>query len=236
MPQNVKFLGIIPARGGSKGIPQKCITQLKNKPLIAYTIEEAKKSNYLDKLIVSTDDKNIADISKKYGAEIPFIRPERLAKDDTPSLPVIQHALEFFKKKGYLPEYVVILQPTSPLRRTSHIDSAIKKIIDTQADMVVSLCKVTQHPFWMRRLEKYDKVVPFIETRKVYYRRQDLPELYRLNGAITIAKSKVIMEEKKKVDIRGYIMDELYSVDIDTYLDLLIAEKFLDVIEKETTI
>ncbi|MBU0701774.1 acylneuraminate cytidylyltransferase family protein [bacterium] len=232
--QHLKFLGLIPARGGSKGIIKKCITPLLDKPLIAYTIEEAKKSIHLHRIIVSTDDKNIASVSKEYGAEIPFMRPKELAQDDTPTLPVIQHALNTLRSQGYVPDYIVLLQPTSPLRDVSHIDAAIEKIIQTQSDMVVSLCKVTQHPFWMRRIDREDKVYPFIETKNTYHRRQDLPELYRLNGAITVTRREVIeaaalaIDEKKKLDIRGYVMEEAVSVDVDTPIDLFIAQKLLE--------
>ncbi|MFH1860719.1 MAG: acylneuraminate cytidylyltransferase family protein [bacterium] len=232
--QHLKFLGLIPARGGSKGIIKKCITPLRDKPLIAYTIEEAKKSRHLHRIIVSTDDKDIASVSKEYGAEIPFMRPEELAHDDTPTLPVIQHALNTLRSQGYVPDYIVLLQPTSPLRDVSHIDAAIEKIIQTQSDMVVSLCKVTQHPFWMRRIDGEDKVSPFIETKNTYHRRQDLPELYRLNGAITVTRREIIevaalaIDEKKKIDIRGYIMEEAVSVDVDTPIDLFIAQKLLE--------
>mgnify|MGYP001617135583 FL=1 len=231
--QHLRFLGLIPARGGSKGIIKKCIAPLLDKPLIAYTIEEAKKSRYLQRIIVSTDDKDIASVSRKYGAEIPFMRPEELALDDTPTLPVIQHALSTLMSQGYVPDYIVLLQPTSPLRDVSHIDAAIKKMIQTQSDMIVSLCKATQHPFWMRRMDG-DKVLPFIETKNTYHRRQDLPELYRLNGAITVTKREVIetsslsINEKKRLDIRGYVMEENVSVDVDTPIDLFIAQKLLE--------
>ncbi|MFH1898423.1 MAG: acylneuraminate cytidylyltransferase family protein [Candidatus Desantisbacteria bacterium] len=228
--QQLQFLGLIPARGGSKGIIKKCITPLLDKPLIAYTIEEARKSKYLKRIIVSTDDKDIASVSKKYGAEIPFMRPEELALDDTPTLPVIQHALNILMSQGYVPNYIVLLQPTSPLRNVAHIDAAIEKIMQTKADMVVSLCKVSQHPFWMRRMEG-DKVFPFIETKNTYNRRQDLPELFRLNGAITVARREVIVEEKKKIDIRGFVMEEAISVDVDTPMDLFIAQKMLELKE-----
>ncbi|MEK7813015.1 MAG: acylneuraminate cytidylyltransferase family protein [Candidatus Desantisbacteria bacterium] len=231
--QHLRFLGLIPARSGSKGITKKCIAPLLDKPLIAYTIEEAKKSRYLQRIIVSTDDMDIASVSRKYGAETPFMRPEELALDDTPTLPVIQHALSTLMSQGYVPDYIVLLQPTSPLRDVSHIDAAIKKMIQTQSDMIVSLCKATQHPFWMRRMDG-DKVLPFIETKNTYHRRQDLPELYRLNGAITVTKREVIetsslsINEKKRLDIRGYVMEENVSVDVDTPIDLFIAQKLLE--------
>lgn len=229
-----KFLGLIPARGGSKSIPLKNIKLLHGKPLIAYTIEEALKSEYLDKVIVSTDNAQISQISKEYGAEVPFIRPKELATDTSPTLPVIQHALMYLESEGYIPNFVVLLQPTSPLRKVKHIDSAIKKILDTGADTVISLTESEIHPYWMRNLEG-DKVYPFIETDKNLLRRQDLPVVYKLNGAVIVNKREVILSGKEwqKQDVRAIIMDNIHSIDIDTPLDFYIAEKLMELKDKE---
>ena len=139
-----KFLAIIPARGGSKGIPKKNIKSLLGKPLIQYTIESALKSKYLDKIVVSTDDKKIADISEKLGAEIPCLRPKKLARDNTLILPVLQHMVNFLKKKeNYNPFAIVLLQPTSPLRTVRHIDEAIELFLKKpKADSLVSVMQV----------------------------------------------------------------------------------------------
>lgn len=229
-----KFLGLIPARGGSKSIPLKNIKLLHGKPLIAYTIEEALKSEYLDKVIVSTDNAQIAQISREYGAEVPFIRPKKLATDTSPTLPVVQHALMYFESEGYIPNFVVLLQPTSPLRKVRHIDSAIKKILDTGADTVISLTESEIHPYWMRKLEG-DKVYPFIETDKESLRRQDLPAVYKLNGAVVVSKREVILSGKEwqKQDVRAIIMDNIHSIDIDTSLNFYIAEKLMELKDKE---
>jgi len=230
-----KFLGLIPARGGSKSIPLKNIKPLLGKPLIAYTIEEALKSEYIDKIIVSTDDIQIAKISKEYGAEVPFIRPKELATDTSPTLPVIQHALKYLESEDYIPDFVVLLQPTSPLREVKHIDEAIKKILDTDADTVITLTESNIHPFWMRKLEG-DKVYPFIETCNNSLRRQDLPPVYKLNGAVVVSKREVIVSGKnwQEQDIRAIIIAPIYSIDIDTPLDFYIAEKLMELKAKDS--
>ncbi len=229
-----KFLGFIPARGSSKSIPLKNIKPLLGKPLIAYTIEEALKSEYLERVIVSTDDSQIAEIAKEYGAEVPFIRPGELARDISPTLPVLQHALMFLESEGYTPDFVVLLQPTSPLREVRHIDDAIKKILDTNADTIITLTESEIHPYWMRKLEG-DKVYPFIETGEKLLRRQDLPTIYKLNGAVVVSKREVILSGKnwQDQDTRAIIMDPIYSIDIDTPLDFYIAEKLMELKGKD---
>lgn len=224
-----KFLAIIPARGGSKSIPLKNIKPLLGSPLIAYTIKEALKSEYLDRIIVSTDDIQIAKISQGYGADVPFIRPKELAQDTSPTLSVIQHALLYLESEGYIPDFVVLLQPTSPLREVKHIDEAIKKMLDTDADSVITITKSEIHPYWMCKL-KGDKVFPFIKTSKKSLRRQDLPPIYKLNGAVVVSKREVILSGKnwQNQDIRAIIMDPIYSIDIDTPLDFYLAERLME--------
>ncbi|MEW6619808.1 MAG: acylneuraminate cytidylyltransferase family protein [bacterium] len=223
-----KFVGLIPARGGSKNIPLKNIKPFQGIPLIAYTIEEALKSKYLDRIIVSTDDDQIAKISKEYGAEVPFLRPAELATDTAPTLPVIQHALRYLESEGYISDFVVLLQPTSPLRPVKYIDAAIEKILETNADSVITITESEIHPYWMCKLEG-DKVSPFIKTNSSL-RRQDLPVIYRLNGAVVVSKTEVILSGKsyQEQDVRAIIMESIYSIDIDTPLDFYIAEKIME--------
>lgn len=222
-----KFLGLIPARGGSKSIPLKNIKPLLGKPLIAYTIEEALKSKYLERIVVSTDDVQIAEVSKEYGADVPFIRPAELATDTSPTLPVIQHALKYLESEGYRPNFVVLLQPTSPLREVKHIDEAIEKILNTNADSVTTLTEAEIHPYWMCKLDG-DRVYPFIETGEQSLRRQDLPSVYRLNGAVIVVKREAIDKKWQEQDIRAILMEPIYSIDIDTPLDFYIAEKLME--------
>jgi N-acylneuraminate cytidylyltransferase/CMP-N,N'-diacetyllegionaminic acid synthase len=223
------ILAIIPARGGSKGIPNKNIKLLANKPLIAYTIEEAFKSRFLDRVIVSTDNSEIANISKKYGAEVPFMRPKNLAEDTTPMHLVLQHAVKYLeKKKNYKIDIIVRLQPTSPFRKVSDIDAAIEKLLDTNADVVETVSKLLHPPFWIVKLKR-DKLYPFIKTKKNYYRRQDSPKLYVINGAVYVIQKKALMKKTNIFDknTRATIMEPDRSIDIDTPLDFKIAELLL---------
>jgi len=222
----LKILAIIPARGGSQGVLRKNIRILAGRPLIAYTIKAALGSTYHPRVIVSTDDRRIAEIAKGLGAEIPFIRPPQLAQNNTPMLPVIQHTIGYLKRDGYIPDIIAILQPTSPLRTSEHIDQAISLLLDTGADSVVSLCEAEHSPYWMKKIDEAGRVIPFLDTGEEYHRRQDLPKVYRLNGAIFITRSDIIMKENRLLgdDTRAYIMKPEDSIDIDTELDFKIAE------------
>lgn len=223
--QKTDCLAIIPARGGSKGIPGKNIVPLLGRPLVAYTIEAARKSRWIGRVLVSTDDPEIAAASKRFGAEVPFLRPAELARDETPTLPVLQHVLAQLKSaEKYEPEIIVLLQPTSPLRRVEDIDRAVALLHQTGADSVVSLCAAEHSPYWMNRLEG-DRVLPFLDNVPEYERRQDLPPVYRLNGAVYATRRRILMEQDRLLgeDTRGIVMDAESSVDIDTPLDLRIA-------------
>lgn len=226
----VVAVGIIPARSGSKGIPNKNIRLLAGKPLIYYTIKAGLEASLLSRLVVSTDSMEIAEISEAFGAEVPFLRPPELARDDTLGLPVVRHAVKFLEEnQGYRPDIIVTLQPTSPLRRAEHIDAAVTMLIETKADSVVSLCEAEHSPYWMRALTKDGRLKPILSTKEDYMRRQDLPRVYRFNGAVYASKYSVVMEEKKrsKADIRALIMDREDSIDIDEELDFQIAEMIL---------
>ncbi|KGM96428.1 acylneuraminate cytidylyltransferase [Clostridium novyi A str. 4552] len=226
----MNILCIIPARGGSKGVYKKNIKLCNGKPLIAYTIEEAKKSKYIDRIIVSTDDNDIASIGKKFGAEVPFLRPDEIAGDDTPGITPIIHAINWLKdNEGYLPDYVMCLQCTSPLRKVEHIDEAIEKLINLEVDSLVSVCEVEHSPFWMKEINN-GKMKDFIQTDKNnLYRRQNLPTIYRLNGAIYIAKTQKLLQIKNwyTEDTIPYIMDKISSVDIDDEIDFKFGEFLL---------
>lgn len=223
---SIQRLAIIPARGGSKGLPRKNLQRLSGKPLIAHTIEAARVARSLQRIVVSTESPEIAEVGRQYGAEVPFLRPPELAGDETPTLPVLQHVLtQLEATEGCTPEIIVVLQPTSPLRRAEDIDKAVDLLERSGADSVVSLCAAEHHPAWMKRLEG-DRVLPFLENAPEYTRRQDMPPVYRLNGAIYITRRRILMEENRILgqDTRGLVMDAESSVDIDTLFDLKLAD------------
>jgi len=219
------ILAIIPARGSSKGMPRKNIRLLCGKPLIAYTIETALKSKLVDRVVVSTEDKEIADISKEHGAEV-ISRPPELAQDDTPSFPVFQHAITHLEEvNDYHPKIIVILQPTSPLRIVEDIDRAIEGFLEAKYDSVVSVCEVEHPPHWMYTLAG-ERLKPLIEGGKKVVRRQDAPKVYRLNGAVYVSSRDTAMKENRVLgrDTKAYIMPLERSIDIDTELDFKLAE------------
>ena len=220
-----KILAIIPARGGSKGIPHKNIRDLNGKPLIAWTIEESFKSQYIDKLIVSTEDKNIAKISMACGAEVPFLRPEKFALDSTPGIDSILHAVKWFKDRNHVFDYVICLQCTSPFRTSYQVDESIEKISEKDADSIVSVCESEITPYWMKKIEN-GKLKDFLKENTFYTRRQDAPKVYRLNGAIYIAKIQVLLNIKDwyTKNTIPYVMDRMSSVDIDNMVDFKFAE------------
>ena len=217
------IVGIIPARGGSKGIPKKNIKSLNGKPLICYTIEEALKSKYIDKLIVSTDDKGIAKISEICGAEV-LERPIEFALDDTPTIDVIFHAIDAMKD-DLVPDIIVLLQPTSPLRNGDDIDAALEMFMKTDCDSVISMCEVKHSPYWCFRYED-DKLNPLFGDEYLKMRRQDLPVVYRPNGAIFISSIANLYRNNSFYcdKIVPYIMPPERSIDIDEEIDFKLAE------------
>jgi CMP-N-acetylneuraminic acid synthetase len=228
MYKNKKILGIIPARGGSKGISNKNIIAINGKPLIAYTIEEALKSNYLDRVIVSTDDEKIKDVSLEYGAGVPFVRPDYLSNDTAKTIDVVLHALDFLKKNGERYDYVVLLQPTSPLRKSGDIDDAIDKVMGNNSESLISVCEVEQNPVIMRTINN-NRLCEVISFNGDNLRRQNLPAFYIFNGAIYVNSVKMLYNERTFVndDTLPYIMEKNRSVDIDEPVDILIVESIL---------
>jgi len=230
MYKDKKILGVITARGGSKGIPRKNIKNLAGKPLIAHTIEEAKKSQMLTRCIVSTDDDEIAEISRNYGADIPFMRPSEFAQDESTSMEAVQHAIKFLKEeKDEKYDYLMILQPTSPLRSSKDIDKSIKVAIDNDSDSVMSMMELDD--FSIKKLKKIENglILPWIEDEGTESsRRQDLSRVYKRNCAIYLTKTELIM----KGDLFGekscaYVMPEERSVDINRLIDFDLAEFWL---------
>lgn len=231
MPESMNILGLIPARGGSKGIPGKNLVPLAGKPLLAHTVEAGLKSRRLTRLVLTTDDERIAQAGRALGAEVPFPRPAELARDDTPALPVIQHALGWLEDRGWRTDVVVYLQPTSPLRRAAHIDAAVDRLLSERADTVVSVLPVP-HQFNPASvmLLKDGCLQPFLPELAHLLRRQDKPEVFARNGPAVLACTRaVIMEQGRLYGQRTLplIMTPEESFDIDTPFDLELVEWLL---------
>lgn len=225
-----KILAVIPARLGSKGLPRKNIRPLCGKPMIAYTIEAAASVSAIDKVVVSTESAEIAGIALEYGAEVPFLRPEELAKDETPGIdPVIytHQTMERIGKEEY--KYILLLQPTSPLRTREHIEEAIEIFLRRKEDFdsLVSVVSL-EHPVeWNRRIGSQGRLEDFISySKQELYARQKTECLYRLNGAVYIAKKDGLYKARSFETKRtiAYVMDRRSSVDIDTLEDFEYAE------------
>ena len=219
------IVAIIPARGGSKGVPRKNLRPLKGKPLICYTIEEAIRSNFIDRVIVTTDDQEIAEISKKAGAEV-IIRPPALARDESPVVEAIFHVLENMKAEK--PDIIVLLQPTSPLREVKDIDGAIQLFLERQCDSLISVCPAEHSPYWYFNI-KDDLLNPLFDEKFLKIRRQDLPPAYRPNGAIYIIYPEILKKNKSFYSNKtmAFVMNAKSSIDIDKEIDFQIAEQLM---------
>lgn len=227
------FLAIIPARGGSKRLPRKNLLDLAGKPLITWTIEAALKSNYLDEVMVTTDDQEIADTAQHYGAAVPFLRPADLASDTATTFDVIKHSVDFYAAAGKTFDFVVLLQPTSPLRAAAHIDDALQLIESKKADAVISVTEMSHSPLWSNTLPANDDMSGFLRDEVKNKRSQDLETYYRLNGATYICRTNRLLEEKSffiKENIFAYRMSKESSVDIDNKIDFDFAEFIMNTI------
>lgn len=222
---NKTFLAIIPARGGSKRLPRKNILDLCGKPLISWSIEAALKSKYISKVVVSSDDEEILNISSNFGADI-IKRPYELANDTATTFDAIKHTIDNLEKY----DYIILLQPTSPLRNVKHIDEAIELLEEKQADAIVSVCEMEHSPLWSNTLPNDGNMRDFLREEILNKRSQDLEKYYRLNGAVYICKTDKLLENKSfflKDNIFAYIMDRKSSIDIDEEIDFLFAERVL---------
>lgn len=225
MYTNKTFLAIIPARGGSKRLPRKNVLDLCGKPLISYTIEAALKSKYIDKVIVSSDDEEILNISKKFGADI-IKRPINLANDTATTFDAIKHTIDNVDRYDYL----ILLQPTSPLRNEKHIDEAIELLEIKNANAIISVCEMVHSPLWSNTLPKDGNMSNFLKDEILNKRSQDLEKYYRLNGAIYICKTEKLLENKGfflKDNIFAYKMNKENSIDIDDKIDFIIAKNII---------
>jgi|APHig6443717817_1056837.scaffolds.fasta_scaffold63140_1 CMP-N-acetylneuraminic acid synthetase len=221
---------IIPARGGSKGLPRKNILCLGNRPLIAWTIQAALDCQELENIIVSTDDQEVAEIARQWGAGVPFMRPVELAGDDTSVEAVVFHLLEWFEySKGFLPEVVCLLQPTSPLRTGEDISKALELMHIKNANAVVSVTPNPRPVQWLRRLGADGKLMPYCAEQEIKQRQKAEP-LFLLNGAIYLIKTDLLLKGKTfyPEGAIAYTMPLENSIDIDTELDFIFAEALLD--------
>lgn len=222
-----KVLAVIPARGGSKGLPGKNIRELGQKPLIAWTVEAALNSDIIDHTIVSTDCDQIAEVSKNFGAEVPFTRPHWLSTDEASTADVVVHTLTSVSVEF---DIVILLQPTSPFRDSSHIEDALKIYASSEAQSLVSICESQKSPYWFFSLDKNGSIVPVLRDKKQFNRRQDLPKTYVLNGAIYVVDVELFLRTKNFIfdETVSYLMDLVSSVDIDCLMDFNLAQLMLD--------
>lgn len=228
-------VAIIPARGGSKGIPRKNLVEIAGGPLIVHSINHALTAQRVDRVIVSTDDEEIAEVARKAGAEVPFLRPKELAEDLVLDLPVFQHALNFLlDRENYQPELVVHLRPTAPLRKPGWIDTAIDQLLKVpEADSLRSVSKPNQHPYRVFSIDQagyLDPIMKHEHPMPYLLRRQDLPDLYYYNCVIDVTRPSTIFG---KVSMTGdrilpFIMDPEEVVDIDTRMDLALARLMME--------
>lgn len=220
-------LALIPARGGSKGIPGKNIKLFSGRPLIAYTIAAARESRYVDSVVVTTDSREIADIALEYGAEVPFLRPAELAQDSSRTIDAIVHARDAMERLGRSHDVVVTLQPTSPLRRAEEIDAALEAFFERGGLGLASVSEVTENPVLTRRLDRSGVLHPILSMPSTV-RRQDMPRFWHVDGAVYINRSDDLTTETSLNDNPiGYVMPRLRSSDIDDIEDFLRAEEIM---------
>lgn len=218
-------LAVIPARGGSKKLPRKNVIPVMGKPLLAWTVDEARKSRYIDRVVLSSDDDEIIDVARRLGLEVPFRRPAELAMDDTPTNDVLLHLLA--KIQGY--DYLVLLQITSPMRTAEDIDGCIEDCVKANASSCVSICLAEKNPYYFRTLDSQKRLQPLIGSSHHIGRRQDLPDVYVINGAVYVAPVHSFIEHKTffTPETRGYVMPAERSIDIDTQKDIVVMEHLL---------
>lgn len=219
-------LAIIPARGGSKGIPRKNLVKIRGKSLIAWSIDQAKDSAYIDRLILSSEDREIIDEAVRYGCDVPFVRPAELAADDTPGIAPVLHAVQ--QLPNY--DYVVLLQPTSPMRSVKDIDGCIQSCVNGGATACVSVVETDKNPYWMYFMREQNRMTPVIQMDKPVERRQDVEPIYAVNGAVYVAQISWLLQQKTFVtpETKAYVMPKIRSFDIDTITDLTIIRALME--------
>jgi len=221
-------LGIVPSRGGSKGIPRKNIRLLAGRPLLHYAVMAAQKSGVIDRLILSTDSEEIAQVGHHLGVEVPFLRPSELAQDDTPMLLVVEHAVTKLEETDWSPEVVILLQPTAPLRRPEHIVKALTILRTTGCDSVVSVVEVPKHfsPHYVMKIQD-GRLVNYLAEGQAITRRQDAPAAYSRDGTVYVVWRKILMEDHSLygTDCYPLILSAEESVNLDTLQDWVLAEQ-----------
>jgi CMP-N-acetylneuraminic acid synthetase len=227
----MQVLGIVTARGASKGLARKNILPLCGKPVLQYTVEAALAARHLARVILSTEDEEIAEVGRRCGLEVPFLRPAQLARDDTPHVPVLQHAVRTLEQAGCVYDAIMTLQPTTPLRRASDIDGSIALMERTGADSVISFVEVGErHPARMKFIDATGRVIdpPFAEKREGQ-RRQELEPLYLREGSIYLTRHDVLMKHNsiKGTDCRAWIMPLDRACNIDDPFSFFLAEQLL---------
>ena len=227
----MKTLGIIPARGGSKGIPGKNIRNLCGKPLIQYTAESALSAKLLTRVILSTEDESIADVGRRCGLDVPFLRPSELAEDDTPMLPVVQHAVRWIEGQGEVFDAICLLQPTNPLRRPEHIDHCIELLEQRNADSVITVSPVPPeyNPHWVYFRDEDNFLKLSMGETSPIARRQDLPAAFHREGSAYVTRRDVVINENSLYGTRliGYQLDPEQCVNIDEAVDWQRAERLI---------
>jgi len=225
----MKNLAIIPARSGSKGLKDKNIKMLNGKPLLAYSIEAAKKSGLFDEIMVSTDSEKYAEIAKLWGAKVPFLRSKELSSDTVSSWDVVKDVIERYRECGLQFDTVALLQPTSPLRTSDDIINGYEAMKEKSADLIVAVCEMDHSPLWSNTLPADLSMRNFIRPEVVKKPRQSMPKYYRINGALYIIKVDHLMKSTDIYDGRSYaiIMKKENSIDIDDIIDFTIAEVLL---------
>ncbi len=221
----LKVLAVVPARGGSKGLPRKNIRDLAGRPLIAWTLAAARQSRYIDRCIVSTDDPEIAEVARAEGGDVPFMRPSALAGDTADTNSVLRHAVE--QLGGY--DILVTLQPTSPLRIAADIDQALETARRYDARACVSVSEPAKSPYWSYRIGEDNRLLPLMDPQYATQRRQDLPPAYVLNGAVYVMQIDWMLQHRGDICAAAvpYIMPPERSIDIDSAFDLEIAALYL---------
>ena len=230
MDRDVNILGLIVARGGSKGLPRKNLRLVAGKPLLYWTFDAARRSRLLTRTILSTDDDEIAEYARSEQMEVPFMRPAELATDAAMTIDVTLHALQWLEsQERYKPDYVVLLQPTVPLRTAEDIDAGITQVLAHGGDALVSVTACTNHPCLARTIDARGVLEPFMATPLAASRKQELPPVYALNGAVYVVRSAVLREQYTwhPTGALAYVMPAERSLDIDSEWDLKLADMIL---------